>query len=337
MEQVRQFKSKPLYCADWAPQGFTLAVCSFQKDRFNSISVISNSLLALSSPHPFPATRVRYQPHSSEIIATSADCLRLWRVGDTLECTASLKHQTSGYAAPLTALDWNPCNPALIITSSLDTTCTLWDVTRKLPKTQLIAHDRQVYDVCFGQQEHVFCSVGQDGSLRMFDLRALEHSTIVYETAPPSKSILINTASSTTDSSDGALLRVAWNKLDNNYLATFAHNSRSVLVLDIRVPAVPVATLVASSSISSISWAPHSSGHLVSSSTLVNIGDDGSALVWDLAAIDKSASSSLGQQQVHKPVLSYGAHMPVNSVAWGSANPDWIAITMDDGLECVRV
>jgi WD repeat-containing protein 68 len=49
-------------------------------------------------------------------------------------------------------------------------------------KTQLIAHDKEVFDVrfCAGSVD-VFVSCGADGSVRMFDLRSLEHSTIIYE------------------------------------------------------------------------------------------------------------------------------------------------------------
>ena len=42
----------------------------------------------------------------------------------------------------------------------------------------------QVYDIAFsraGGGRDMFASVGADGSVRMFDLRHLEHSTIIYE------------------------------------------------------------------------------------------------------------------------------------------------------------
>lgn len=51
----------------------------------------------------------------------------------------------------------------------------------------------------------MFASVGADGSVRMFDLRHLEHSTIIYE-----------------DPQHHPLLRLCWNKQDPNYLATMA-------------------------------------------------------------------------------------------------------------------
>ena len=53
--------------------------------------------------------------------------------------------------------------------------------------------------------------VGADGSVRMFDLRHLEHSTIIYE-----------------DAAHQPLLRLAWNKQDPNYLATFAMDACEV-------------------------------------------------------------------------------------------------------------
>lgn len=61
--------------------------------------------------------------------------------------------------------------------------------------TQLIAHDKEVYDIAWGGSG-VFASVSADGSVRVFDLRDKEHSTIIYETDKP----------------DQPLLRLAWNK-----------------------------------------------------------------------------------------------------------------------------
>jgi hypothetical protein len=81
-------------------------------------------------------------------------------------------------------------------------------------KTQLIAHDKEVYDIAFsraGGGRDMFASVGADGSVRMFDLRHLEHSTIIYE-----------------DPQHTPLLRLAWNKQDPNYLATVAMDACEV-------------------------------------------------------------------------------------------------------------
>src|SRR5277367_4597075 len=82
------------------------------------------------------------------------------------------KVQTSSQGAPLTNFSWNDKAPSLIVTSSIDTTCTVWNIDTSTAITQLIAHDREVYDVAWlpGSTD-IFTSVGADGSLRAFDLR----------------------------------------------------------------------------------------------------------------------------------------------------------------------
>lgn len=107
---------------------------------------------------------------------------------------------------------------------------------------------------------------GADGSVRMFDLRHLEHSTIIYE-----------------DPQHSPLLRLAWNKQDPNYLATVAMDAcevcninfclihivfilllyLQVIILDVRVPCTPVARLNNHRAcVNGIAWAPHSSCHI---------------------------------------------------------------------------
>ena len=160
--------------------------------------------------HSYPVTRILWEPPSSQkaypdLLATSGDHLRLW----SLPSQPSYNHSNSisrssnnnqlepqkltplallsnskspEHTAPLTSLDWNTVEPRLIITSSIDTTCTIWDIPTLTAKTQLIAHDKEVFDVRFcANSTDVFVSCGADGSVRMFDLRSLEHSTIIYE------------------------------------------------------------------------------------------------------------------------------------------------------------
>ncbi|MFS8026708.1 putative transcription factor WD40-like family [Helianthus anomalus] len=50
---------------------------------------------------------------------------------------------------------WDEAEPRQIGTSSIDTTCTIWDIEREMVDTQLIAHDKE------------------------------EHSTIIYESSEP--------------------------------------------------------------------------------------------------------------------------------------------------------
>jgi DDB1- and CUL4-associated factor 7 len=186
--------------------------------------------------HPYPCTKIVWSPdvrntNSRDLLATTGDYLRVWNVTDTTyteggggggglaanvvpndgrstvkcakECLLN-NNKTSEYCAPLTSFDWNETDTNIVGTSSIDTTCTIWDIETQTARTQLIAHDREVFDLAFARGKDVFASVGADGSVRMFDLRSLEHSTIIYE-------------SPNLD----PLLRLEWNKQDPNYLATF--------------------------------------------------------------------------------------------------------------------
>lgn len=160
--------------------------------------------------HSYPVTRILWEPPSSnkqstDLLATSGDHLRLWSLPADQQSNHSnfitrsanpdkaplrklaplallSNSKSPEHTAPITSLDWNIVSPSLIITSSIDTTCTIWDIPTLTAKTQLIAHDKEVFDVRFcASSVDVFVSCGADGSVRMFDLRSLEHSTIIYE------------------------------------------------------------------------------------------------------------------------------------------------------------
>ncbi|GAM20711.1 hypothetical protein SAMD00019534_038870, partial [Acytostelium subglobosum LB1] len=210
------------------------------------------------------------------------------------------------FCAPLSSFDWNESDPTLLATSSIDTTCTIWNIETQQPKTQLIAHDKEVFDVAFARGTDLFASVGADGSLRMFDLRNLEHSTIIYETPQ-----------------FVPLLRLCWNKQDPNFLATIQQDSPKVIILDIRVPSVPAAELeFHKSAVNGIAWAPHSSCHICT------VSDDKQALIWDLSSLPKP---------IEDPLLTYEADAEINQLNWSSSQPDWIAIAFGTDLQILKV
>jgi len=194
----------------------------------------------------------------------------------------------------------------MIGTSSIDTTCTIWNIETGQARTQLIAHDKEVYDLAFAPSPDIFASAGADGSVRMFDLRNLEHSTILFESS---------------DSSP--LLRLGWNKHDKNYLATFCMEQNSVIILDVRSPSAPVAELSGHSQcVNSIAWAPHSSCHIASA------GDDHQALIWDLTPMPKP---------VTEPILAFTAEGEINTLQWSAGQPDWVGITFNKKMQILRV
>ena len=169
-------------------------------------------------------------------------------------------------------------------------------------KTQLIAHDKEVFDVCFNPKStDIFASVGAEGSLRLFDTRSLDHSTILYETLDAQP-----------------LLRLAWNPLDSNYLACFGVDAQQVVIVDARSAAVPVAVLAGHNKVSSMRWAPHSSGHLMTA-------DEGTIKLWDLG------------QNVSQPGWSAEASTTVQQIVWPSVAPDWIAISTTNQVEVFKL
>ncbi|KAJ0400227.1 hypothetical protein P43SY_006191 [Pythium insidiosum] len=180
---------------------------------------------AFEIDHPYPPTKVMWSPQSFgnavEYLATTADYLRIWTVSDTsIERHATISNKRNQETcAPLTSFDWNESEPSIIGTSSIDTTCTIWDLNNiSAPKQQIIAHDDEVYDIAFSSDPLVFGSVGGDGSLR----------TIIRYESPGLK----------------PLLRLAWNKQDDRYLATIIAGSPKVVILDVRNTTRPVFELM---------------------------------------------------------------------------------------------
>eukprot|EP01125_Pyxidicula_operculata_P015831 TRINITY_DN5393_c0_g1_i1.p1 TRINITY_DN5393_c0_g1~~TRINITY_DN5393_c0_g1_i1.p1 ORF type:complete len:329 (-),score=46.99 TRINITY_DN5393_c0_g1_i1:88-1074(-) len=311
-----------IYASNWSyrlEKPFRLAVGSFKEDSPNKIEIIQLNPnkdefeRKVSFDHPYPATKIMWLPDKSstrpDLLATTGDYLRVWKVNsdNSVEQKSLLNNNKhSDFCAPLTSFDWNDSSPELIGTSSIDTTCTIWNIEREQAITQLIAHEKEVYDIAFARGHDVFASVGADGSVRMFDLRSLEHSTIIYETPDLSP-----------------LLRLAWNKQDPNLIATIMTDSHKAIILDIRVPSLPAAELSGHSMfLNTIAWAPHSQYHICTAA------DDKQALIWDLQSLPKP---------IQDPILAYQADAPVNQLQWSSAHPDWIAIAFGQSLQILRV
>jgi len=100
--------------------------------------------------HPYPATKVQWAPESlatKDLFATTGDYLRLWNVhGDhdiRSECML-VDAKGNEYCAPITSFDWNVDDPNLLATSSIDTTCTIWDLNaRKVRRARARASPRR--------------------------------------------------------------------------------------------------------------------------------------------------------------------------------------------------
>jgi WD repeat-containing protein 68 len=346
--------------------------------------------------HGYPATSLQWQPAlassyawsqkspSTELLATTGDALRIWEyssdaqpamsgyvgrqptsVGHRLTLKTALsgqsKVQTQGAGAPLTNFSWNEKSPNLVVTSSIDTTCTVWNIDTSSAITQLIAHDREVYDVAWlpGSTD-IFVSVGADGSLRAFDLRSLEHSTILYETPAP-KNVPPPTASPTSSARPptSPLLRIAFNPADSNYMSTFHMDGSDIQILDMRSPGQPVMELKAHrAQVNALGWGSNENP------LLATAGDDCQLLLWDLASYTQNIASPRGppnsrlssprpdvkKRVVTDPVMAYSAQSEITNLAWSpqiagmtmntghsTAPGEWIAIAIGKSIKALKV
>ena len=223
------------------------------------------------------------------------DCIKLWKCLPTynqatadmqqiLHPVATLRSGKQGYGPPLTSFDWNNVDPRILLTSSIDTTCSVWDVQTQKMRTQLIAHDREVFDAEFftGSQD-CFASVGGDGSVRSFDLRSLDHCSILYE-ARAAIAATDNSSSPSPANSKAMmrsfappLMRVACHPVDPNYIATFALDAHVASIIDVRVPSIPILQLTGHKApIHDMVWSP------TSRHQICTVGADAHVLVWDV-------------------------------------------------------
>ncbi|XP_057968338.1 WD repeat-containing protein LWD1-like [Malania oleifera] len=319
----------PIYSLAWSmrlDKGSRLAVGSSLEDYTNKVELLhfnpdsgdfsTDSRLVLH--HPYAPSHLMFFPSDDtshpDLLATSGDFLRLWHLHpDRVDLKSLLNsNKASEFNSPITSFDWAPFDLRRVAASSVDTTCTVWDVETEAVDTQLVAHDKEVYDISWGGVG-VFASVSGDGSVRVFDLRDKERSTIIYENVPP----------------ETPLLRLEWNKSDPRFIAAVGMDSEKVVVLDIRFPTTPLMELRRHrGSVNAVSWAPQFGRQLCS------VGDDYRALIWEVVGAGLRAEAGDGEVE---PVMWYGAASEINQVRWSPVELDLIAIAFSNKLQLLRV
>ncbi|KAJ1299746.1 hypothetical protein OPQ81_007332 [Rhizoctonia solani] len=344
----------------------------------------SDFVVLAEAMHGYPPTRLQWEPASAvgqswpiktsgaELLATTGDALRVWEfltesdggVGPGSQTSYVGRQGSAGLGGklsqkialsssknpnpstpPLTSFAWNTISPSLIVTSSIDTTCTVWDISSSTAVTQLIAHDREVYDVAW-----------------------VPHSTDAFNTPqssmkpprPPPPPV--KTEDGTPRTTAASLLRVAFNPLDANYLATFHMDSPNVQVLDMRNPGQPVVELKAHrGAVSAIGWGA------AEGSMLATAGDDCQVLVWDLTSTMAAASAANQQQSrgpglasprppdsttrtVFDPALAWTGPSEISNLAWSppmagfslgggvqSQPGEWVVAAMGKSIRALKI
>jgi WD repeat-containing protein 68 len=270
----------------------------------------SNKIIKLTSAdHFYPPTKIMWSPvqtTSHPLFASISDCLRIWRVdSEKLEITSNLlPHQENkDYNGPLTSFDWSSKDPSTLGTSSIDKTCTIWDLNKNAIKKQILAHNSEVNDIAFSQDPNIFVTASTDFSVRKFDLRSLEQCSIIYEN--PRQQFVA---------------RVAWNKVDPNYLAILSVDSNTIALLDIRTQIYPILEIKGHNvGINSMCWAT-GTGQICTAS------EDNQVLIRD------AIKSANGAKDIP---LVYNAPEKVYSVYWSPFNE--IGMVQNCGLQYIRL
>ncbi|KAI0985025.1 hypothetical protein GJ496_008863 [Pomphorhynchus laevis] len=327
--------SHTLYSLAWSLNSeypFRMAAascCQHFQNKISIISLIPTTGMFISHSfieQTYPPTKIMFIPDNNglfpDLFATSGEYLRLYslkRSSSSLECTLN-SYKSTNKCVPITSFDWNVNDLSMVGVSSIDTTCTIWNIEtgQSLGRTapfvsgsmqmQLLAHDLAVLDIAFNPGpagRDLFISSGIDGSIRLFDLRHLEHSTIIYENVDP-------------------ICRVQWNKINHNLIAFFTLNSKDVSIIDVRMPC-KIQNVLSNHSdfINAFCWAPHSSRHICT------VADDRQALIWDLNTFTHSSSNN--------PILSYDAKSEINNVQWSELQPEWLSIATSNTIQILRV
>ena len=292
-----------------------LALGSLEKNLHNNIEIIEmkDDILKRTTMEnqEFPSTKLMWSPsrNNQNLLASSSDVIRLYKYTEEnqLELNLTLHNKKSKYCAPLTSFDWNKENNSILGTASIDTTCTIWDLNKSTIRTQLIAHDREVFDIAFSQDEHIFISTGADGSIRLFDLRSLDHSTIIYESKDQTP-----------------ITKIAWNMQNSHFISALAWERENVYIIDSRRQMMSLVELKSHNGpVTGMAWAPQSNSHICS------VGLDKNALIWNIQ--NQIENSNNG------PYLSYSAPEEINNVAWCNLHTEWIGIVFNNHLQLLRV
>ncbi len=122
-----------------------------------------------------PASKVVWL--DDKIFGTTSTSLRIWKLNE-IKPTVKLVNSKS---SPMTSFEFSFA-PHKAATAHVNATISLWDIEKGKMEVQMIAHDKAVLDLKYKDTNQIL-SVSEDGSLRLFDLRDLDHSTIVYENA----------------------------------------------------------------------------------------------------------------------------------------------------------
>jgi WD repeat-containing protein 68 len=298
-----------------ADKEYRLAVCTFSEEGRNLFEVVQLNLeinvfeRRAGFYHEFPANKVIWYPcedtAAPDIMATSGEHINIWEVGAGGCAHRAALVSKSKFRAPLTSFDWSLATPNLMVASSIDASCTVWDFVAQKMISQMIVGTDEVYDISFSAERNIFAQVSGDGALRQFDIRNSQNADLLYQTGDRNP-----------------IVKLAWNRKDKNYIGLVEMDKKHITLVDCRRMGVVSKLEHHQDSVNAICWAPHTSTHICS------VGDDKQALIWDLS----------NSQEVNKsPLLEYTSEDPISNLCWSLLQNDWLSISYSDFVQILKV
>jgi len=279
--------------------------------NINNINSINNDTIYLRSQVQcdFPVSNILFSPHeqNKNLLISTSDILRLYSFEEEkLSLKVDFKKRIKDYCGPLTSCDWSHSNNSIIGVCSIDTTCAIWDLNKFQVRYMIIAHDKEVFDISLGPDEFTFMSTGADGSVRLFDSRSANSSSIIFETRDKSP-----------------MTRLKWNLVNPNFILTVIVDKNEIYILDQRKLTSPYAILkVHTNVVNNAIWAPESNTNLIS------VSDDKSALLWDIYC---------DSDQPEEYIMKYDAQSEIENVSWGNITQNWVGIIDGNQAEILRI
>lgn len=315
-------KRKAIYTYDSSSILYSISFQNCQECRFafgtlnnssnNSIEIlemVNDELTQVQKVNlEYPSTKLMWGPTDSnrDILVSSSDCIKFYKFNEldkTLTLTDNLYNKKSQYCGALTSFDWCIHNDSILGTASIDTTCAIWDLNRHTIKTQLIAHEKEVLDISFGNEDNIFISSGADGSVRLFDIRYLKTSTIMYESKDQSP-----------------ITKIAWNLNNPDLIAALSWEKNVIYIFDRRQNTVSLVELkLHKAAVTGMVWSPSSKSEICS------VSEDKHVII-----------SHVKNDSTEEKNSCYEAPEEINNVSWCKSLPKLIAITFKKSVQLLR-
>eukprot|EP00924_Labyrinthula_sp_SR-Ha-C_P010027 snap_masked-scaffold_21-processed-gene-5.85-mRNA-1 protein AED:1.00 eAED:1.00 QI:0/-1/0/0/-1/1/1/0/375 len=253
-----------------------VAVGSFSEQYTNQITVLvlnpDNSVNFLTTfLHPYSPTQISFPPtENSSILGSTADYLRIWscepnQAQSNLLCLLNRSNPDPMYkdcCAPLTSFDWCNFNQNMILTSSVDSTLSLWDIEKQsilhvfnqkvdpnFSTSRLLSSETLNLAVNYGvnadpryqpppaKPEETF--LGKTNQSAALDVCSSPHHSTIFCVASEDGTISTLDVRAKYENkqwkvSNQSILRVFWSPFDDYLVSCVVDNSPTVSLLDLR-------------------------------------------------------------------------------------------------------